>query len=141
MRWPRAGVLGAGLLLASACDGGAAPGASRCLPEPLSAEPARAVVGRALTVSSPAASCDLGYPPGHTYDLRLDLEGRADPVDLGPVAVAGDGSFATTVTVPPDAPPGAASVSVTGSPYDEPCDDGERSCAGYSVRVVLLAAS
>jgi hypothetical protein len=48
-----------------------------------------------------------------------------------------DGSFSATVDVPATASPGEADLSVGGSAYDEPCDDGE-SCAGYSTLLILL---
>lgn len=60
--------------------------------------------------------------------------GRADPLPLGGVEVARDGSFSATSTVPPGIPPGEAAVSFVPVPYD--CADGE-SCAGYSAGFVI----
>jgi hypothetical protein len=65
--------------------------------------------------------------------------GRRDAVGPGDVHVDLHGSFSATLTVPRDASPGEASLSVTGSPYDDCPDDA--SCAGYGMTVVLLPAS
>src|SRR6476620_518615 len=70
----------------------------RCLPEPLSVDPATVVVGRSVAVSSPAFRCDASYPAGKRYTLTLAFGGRMEPVELGTVAVDEDGSFRATVS-------------------------------------------
>ena len=119
---------------------GADAGGGACLPEPLIVRPAEVVAGASLTVASTGfRACGARYDDGHEYELQLSSLGRRDPIDLGDAAVAPDGSFTATVTVPADASPGESEIGVRGSPYDEPCGDGE-SCAGYGVRVTVLPA-
>lgn len=103
----------------------------RCLPEALEVSPETVAPGEAVTVSSPAAGCVLAPPRDGGY--RLTLVGFADSWELGAVDPAADGAFATTVTIPPAAPAGRASIVVTGSAYDD-CPDGG-SCVGYQVDV------
>lgn len=109
-----------------------------CLPELPVVRPSEVVAGEQLTISSTGSACGARHDGGKRYGLQLLSLGRADPVDLGDVDVAPDGSFTATVSVPADASPGESAVSVSGSPYDEPCDDGEASCAGYDVSVTVL---
>jgi hypothetical protein len=68
----------------------------------------------------------------------LLLVGRGAPVDLGEVAVAGDGAFRADLGIPGDAPPGEAAIKMVGSVFDTaPCNDtgapavGAASCASY----------
>ena len=137
---------GLGLLLSTAlaaaaltgCGSGVFGSAERCLPEPLSVDPAQVVVGGSVTVSSPAFSCGTRYPEGKHYALSLSPGGGTGPVELGSYPVERDGSFRATVTVPASAPPGEADLAVSGSPFDQPCDDGESSCAVYSTLLTLL---
>jgi len=111
-----------------------------CLPELPPVQPAEVVAGTQLTIASTGFSCDARYDDEEKrYPLELGSVGRAEPVDLGDVDVDPDGSFTTTVTVPVDASPGESHVSVSGSPYDEPCDD-TGSCAGYTVSLTVLPA-
>ena len=106
----------------------------RCLPARLQVSPPTVARGESITVSSPAADCSLGYGRGHTYRVRLIHPGQPGP----PVttAVAEDGSFRMTLTVPPTFPSGPATVAVTGSPMDD-CDDGGGSCAGYAAYLTV----
>jgi hypothetical protein len=111
-----------------------------CLPEPVTVQPAEVAAGAPLTVASTGfRACGARYDDGHQYELQLFSLGRRDPIDLGDVDVARDGSFTATVAVPADASPGESEIGVRGSPYDEPCEDGE-SCAGYGVRLIVLPA-
>lgn len=110
-----------------------------CDPEMPTVEPAAVVVGEQLTIASTGFSCDARYDDGKRYGLELSSVGREDPVDLGDVDVAPDGSFRVTVTVPVDASPGESFVSVSGSPFDEPCDD-TASCATHGQDVTVLPA-
>lgn len=139
--WLRAGLTAAVVLLVVAVLGvmsANAPGwfvrpAFRCLPARLVVEPHTAAPGGSVTVSSPAADCDLGYPPGHTYDVIL----RHREVATAPqrVRVDADGRFAAAIAVPASFPLGYAVVSVTGSPFDD-CDD-RGSCVGYAAELVV----
>ena len=122
----------------SGCGDGVSGG--DCLPELPTAQPAEVVAGGRLTLASTGFTCDARYDEGKRYQLELASLGRVDPVDLGEVDVAPDGSFTATVTVPADASPGESAVSVSGSPYDEPCED-TGSCAGYTVSLTVLPAS
>lgn len=108
--------------------------APRCLPARLQVSPQTVAPGESITVSSPAADCSLGYGRGHAYRVRLSHPGQPGP----PVttAVAEDGSFRMTLTVPATFPSGPAIVSVTGSPMDD-CDDGGGSCAGYAANFTV----
>ncbi|WP_313539679.1 hypothetical protein [Leifsonia aquatica] len=106
---------------------------------PLEVPPPGPDAGTTVTISSPAAECDLGYSAGHTYSVTLVAEGvpgapgtRTSPVE---VEVAADGSFSVPLAIPDDFPRGDASVVVSGSPYDECGTDGTGSCAGYTAAV------
>jgi hypothetical protein len=104
----------------------------------MTASPRRVAVGERVTVSSPAFRCAARYPAGTRYRLSLLLAGRGAPEPLGTVPVARNGSFRATVTVPADAPPGAAAIAVAGSLFDDCLDNQRGSCAGYSVDLTLL---
>ena len=138
--------LAAVLLVAGLGACGDAVSGGDCFPELPTVEPASVAAGAQLTVTSTGFACDARYDDGKQYGLELFSLGRADPVDLGDVDVAPDGSFSATVTVPADASPGESALSVSGSRYDEPCDDtggsggGSGSCAGYGVTVTVLPA-
>lgn len=135
-----ASVLAAALALGLAgCGSSVRLGPPPCLPAPLEVAPPRPDAGTTVTVSSPAAECDLGYSAGHTYSVTLVAEGvpgtpgtRTSPVE---VEVAADGSFSVPLPIPDGFPRGDASVVVTGSPYDECGKDGTGSCAGYTAAV------
>ena len=116
-----------------------------CLPQLPTVAPAAVAAGGQLTITSTGFTCDARYEDGQQYGLELFSLGRTDPIDLGDVDVAPDGSFSATVTVPADASPGESVLSVSGSAYDEPCDDtggsgGGGGCAGYGVTVTVLPA-
>ncbi|RDV44124.1 hypothetical protein DOE76_13845 [Leifsonia sp. ku-ls] len=108
--------------------------AARCLPARLTASPGTVAPGESLTVSSTGADCDLGYRAGHTYTVALHHPGQSTP----PIetAVAEDGSFRLTLTVPATFPSGPAAVIVHGSPMDD-CHDTGSSCAGYAASVTV----
>jgi hypothetical protein len=129
-----------GLLLAAAGCADDGDPAARCLPARLAVEPAQVEVGGQVTLSAPAAGCDLGYDDGAYYEVYLALLDHADAVDLGDVEVGEDGSFRAVLTVPADAPPGPASLGARGSAYDECPDDTTGGCAGYEVLLTLLPA-
>lgn len=120
------------LTAASLMVTGCAP-AARCFPEPLKATPASVAAGGAVTISSAAARCDLGYPDGHTYSIVLWHRGIHS--ESSSVRVAPDGAFGTELTVPADFPHGEAFVVVSGSTYDDCADTG--SCAGYSTTITV----
>ncbi|ERK71402.1 hypothetical protein [Leifsonia aquatica] len=134
-----AGLAAALALTLAGCGSSARLGIDRCLPAPLEVTPPGPDAGTTVTVSSPAAECDLGYSAGHTYSVTLVAEGvpgtpgtRTSPVE---VEVAADGSFSVPLAIPDDFPRGDASVVVSGSPYDECGKDGTGSCAGYTAAV------
>jgi hypothetical protein len=128
-------VVAAGTLLGLAACGSAIRFGDPCLPARLAVSPAEVAAGGTVTVSSPAAGCDLGYGEGHTYTIVLNSRGKSSP----PVTaeVARDGSFSADVTVPGDFAAGAAYVVVAGSPYDDCGKDGRGSCAGYAADVLI----
>ena len=141
---PRTLGLVAALLVAGPCGCDDGVSGEDCYPELPTVQPASVPAGAQLTVTSTGSACDASYDDGKRYGLELSSLGRADPVDIGDVDVAPDGSFSATVTVPTDASPGESVLSVSGSRYDEPCDDtggsggGSGSCAGYGVTVTVL---
>ena len=112
-----------------------------CLPEPLTVSPATAPAGSSVEVSSPAAACEIDYPPGTQYALtlrslaELDSPGGADDAPTTVAPVAENGEFSATVDIPPDFPKGLAIVGIRGSTFDE-CGKNPPpgvSCAGYEV--------
>lgn len=115
------------LLLAGCASG------PQCLPASLHVNPSTVAAGQTVTLSAPAATCDLGYAPGHSYSLSIQTHGTV--LKLPDVAVRTDGSFSAVITVPVTAPKGAAEVVVTGSPFDN-CDD-TGSCAGYGIPLTI----
>ncbi|WP_290472682.1 hypothetical protein [Leifsonia sp. 71-9] len=129
-------------LVLAGCGSAVRFGPPPCLPAPLQVTPSAPARGGAITVSSPPASCDLGYSDGHSYSVILAaaaaIEGtpgpRTEPVEA---EVAADGSFSIPVAIPADFPRGDAVVIVTGSPYDECGTDGTGSCAGYAATLSL----
>ncbi len=133
-------LLAAGLLLTAAGCATDGDPTARCLPARPTVQPAQVAVGGEVTLSAPAAGCDLGYDDGASYEVTLFLHGRADAVDLGDVDVDVDGSFRMTLTVPADAPPGPAALALAGSSYDDCDDTGSGSCASYGVDLDLLPA-
>ena len=115
------------LLLATGCS----TAQDQCLPEAISLSETTARPGGTITVSAPAAKCDLGYADGKDYTLQLISEySEKDPLKGREVAVNADGSFSDEVPIPTDFPQGAAMLLVSGSPFDE-CGDLD-SCAAYS---------
>ncbi len=134
---PPVALITAVLLAATGCGHHAEP-ASGCLPARLSVTPAEVEAGGEVTLSAPAAGCDLGYDEGPRYEVGLTGEAGAG-FDLGEVEVAEDGSFRTVLTVPADAPPGPSTLAVSGSRYDE-CLDTTGSCAGYGVYLTVVPA-
>jgi hypothetical protein len=107
----------------------------QCLPQPLITTPSSVAAGSTVTVSSKAASCDLGYPSGHTYTLQLGQGGVMTKAVDAPVKK--DGSFAARLDVPSDFARGTAYIVVKGSTYDDCKDTGSGSCAGYTTKVTV----
>ena len=105
----------------------------RCelLPGTREAAPTSTAPGAAVTVSSAAPSCDLGYSEGHTYSVVLSNHGTSTKATNAQVAK--DGSFSTQLDVPAGFPRGEAYVLVKGSTYDD-CKD-TRSCGGYATTI------
>jgi hypothetical protein len=128
------------LLVAGLCGCGDGVSGGDCFPELPTVRPAAVAVGAQLTIASTGFGCDARYDDGKQYGLRLSSDGRIDPIDLGDVDVAPDGSFSVTVTVPRNASPGESSLAVSGSPYDEPCQDTGSSCASYAASLTVLPA-
>jgi hypothetical protein len=90
-------------------------------------------VGGKVTLSSGPVGCHATYPPGKTYAVTLALVGRAAPKPLGKASVKPDGSFAATIVIPPDAPPGEAYLEIKGSAFDTcNADTHNSSCAVYA---------
>ncbi|WP_432524293.1 hypothetical protein [Kineococcus sp. SYSU DK006] len=132
------------VLLSAGC---AAPRtSSRCLPAPLQLSPDSIAPGGQVTLSSPPAPCGTTNPGGATYTFMLRYDHMPDPtadpgsdsalVQLGQLQVPADGAFQTQLNIPADAPAGQATLAVTGSRHDEPCEDGG-SCAAYSTLLTI----
>jgi hypothetical protein len=124
----------------AACRGVQLGDGNQCLPSPMTASPSQIVVGGTVTVSSPSFACRASYPAGKQYRLLLAEVGRAAPWSLGRVPVGRDGSFRASLVIPTDAPPGEASIEVSGSAFDDCGDTAGGSCAGYAVALTLLPA-
>ena len=141
MRWGQRAVIAAAatVMAFSGLTGCSSP--TRCLPQPLTASATVVERGSTVKVSSPKASCDLGYKAGHTYAITIASEGSQSSGKPTPgpqttpatVTVNVDGSFATTVPVPVNFPIGPAFIVVTGSRLDR-CED-TGSCAGYAIGI------
>ena len=112
----------------------ASDGSEWCGPAALHVTPDRAAPGASVTVSSPAAACDLGLGEGATYVVTLhsDTGRRGRPVEA---PVSPEGAFSVEVPVPAGFPTGPASVLVTGSPLDS-CGEGA-SCAAYTAAMEI----
>ena len=112
--------------------------AKECLPSRLVVSPTSVRVGGAVVVSSGPFGCHASYPPGKTYVITLALVGRAAPKTLRTVPVNQNGSFRTVLTIPSDAPPGEAYLTVTGSAFDKCDDTPNASCVGYTSPALAL---
>lgn len=112
---------------------GCSGASSRCFPEPLKATQTSTSAGGSVTVSSAAASCDLGYSADHTYSLILANKGVISKAVRA--LVGKDGSFSAELMVPADFPQGETYVLVKGSTYDNCKDTG--SCVGYAVSITV----
>jgi hypothetical protein len=89
--------------------------------------------GTSIDLSADPFPCDGSYGSGHTYRATLVVtppDRTGARFDLGSFPVARDGSFATSLRLPPDAPAGRAVLNLRGSTYDR-CDDGNSACPGY----------
>lgn len=128
---------GALLVCVTGCSGSADAG-QRCLPSPLQLSSTTVAAGAQVTVSSEPMTCGASYPQGTTYTLSLKA-GPTAPVQLTQVPVPADGAFSTTVTIPASTPAGEASIDVRGSLFDQPCQDGESSCAAYTTVLTVTA--
>lgn len=115
------------LLTATGCSNAQ----SECLPEPMSVSQPTVQPGAKITVSAPAAKCDLGYAQGKNYTLQLISEYAEEKTNITrEVRVNTDGSFSDEVPIPEQFPQGAAMLLISGSPFDE-CDE-LNSCAAYA---------
>lgn len=103
----------------------------------LMVQPASAAPGSKVKVTSTSGCVDearsrkrlpiyLGFAPG-----------RREALQAGTVRPSADGSFDTTITVPPTAQPGDVFLTVGGW-YDDLCRDGG-SCASYAVPFTIQA--
>ena len=128
----------AGLFLALPTVVGGCATQAPCLPEPLAVSPSTVPVGSSVVVSSPAAVCEIDYPPGTTYTVMLlaDASGTSRETVA---AVAEDGEFSATVDIPPDFPRGPATITILGSTFDECAEDPPPGveCAGYQVGLTV----
>lgn len=114
--------------------------APTCRPERLELSATRVRAGDTVRVSSKPAPCTL-YAEGKAYQARLLFVGRADPVVLGEVPVARDGSFSVDLEIPLSASPGEAAIKMEGSAYEGACSSASAhvSCALYLVSFEILA--
>ena len=104
-----------------------------CLPELAHATPSSAPAGSVITVSAPAANCDLEYYGEIEYTVGIANIGTGGPDTMQKFMVQPDGSFTVDVEVPADLSPGEAYVHIAGSRYvTAPCLD-NASCATYDV--------
>lgn len=109
----------------------------RCLPAQPTATPATVPAGGEVTLASRGfGGCDTYAEPIDQLVI-LGTAGRMPPTPLATITAATDGSFSTTVTIPPDAPPGEGYLDVMGSRWDE-CDD-SGSCVGYGTTILITS--
>lgn len=87
-----------------------------CGPAPLVVEPDPASVGSVVTLSAPAAQCDLGQVGA--YSIRLVSPEGAE-FALGEVEPASSGQFSVDLQLPPGAGPGSFALAVDGSVLDD----------------------
>lgn len=133
-RW----LLTAAVVVVGAPGCSAATGGDPCLPPPLQLSASTVRAGEQVTVSSGPLTCDADHTGGWTYTLWLKSGG--DPsVQVGEVQVPVDGAFSSALTVPVSTPVGETSLYVDGSLYDQPCNDGESSCAAYTALLTIAA--
>lgn len=118
-----------------ACSGSPFSRGNACLPAQPVAEPPVVAPGASLTLRSTGFDGCAGYAEPVEYVVVLGFQGRQPPTGLGVVTAAIDGTFSTTVAIPPDASPGPAGITITGSAWDE-CDDSS-SCAGYGAQIFV----
>lgn len=112
---------------------------SRCFLQRLELSPTRVRAGDTVRVSSRPAQC-MPYAEGTTYRALLLFVGRADPVVLGNVPVAQDGSFTVEFEIPRSASPGEAAIKMEGSAFDGACGrSATASCGTYLVPFEILA--
>jgi len=116
------------------------PTTQPCLPSRLAVVPATVRVGGKVVLSAAAFTCSAKYEPGKTYTVTLGLVGRSEPKALGSVPVNEDGSFKATLSIPADASPGLAYLSVGGSAFDNCGKSGDGSCAVYGSPPLTLTA-
>jgi hypothetical protein len=92
-------------------------------------------VGDEVTVSSPAASCQVERPANHRYSVVLhDVTGAAFPVGSAPVT--DHGQFTLTFQLPAAARPGAAGLTVIGNNLS--CEQSD-SCPGYGTALTITS--
>lgn len=128
----------AGLFLALHTVVGGCTAQAPCLPEPLAVSPSTVPAGSGVVVSSPAAACEIDYPPGTTYTVML-LAGASRTSRETAAPVAEDGEFSATVDIPPDFPRGPATITILGSTFDQCAEDPPPgvACAGYQVGLTI----
>ncbi|WP_380162709.1 hypothetical protein [Kineococcus sp. R86509] len=130
--------VGVVMLALAGCSAVAGVGGDPCLPPPLQVSPSTVGAGEQVTVSSGPITCGATYPEGTTYTLMLKA-GSDALVQVAEVQVPADGAFSSVVTVPASTPAGEVSLAVVGSLFDQPCQDGEGSCAAYTTLLTVIA--
>lgn len=112
---------------------GCASSETDCVPASLMLSSETVDRGSAVTVSSPAADCELQFTAGGKYSIVIlsnnDAGNSTTPVNT---RADGNGVFTARLLVPKDFPTGSARISVRGVKL--PCGADE-SCPGYVAQV------
>lgn len=119
---------------ASGCTGRfGPPPPGGCVPARMVVSPGIAGPGDVVTLSAPGVACDLNLPDPTVFELRLQHEAERGHAVEATATLANDGSFTATLVIPPDFPPGAATVFLVNH-------DVVDWCPGYSMPVAMIAA-
>lgn len=108
------------------------PPVQGCVPARMTVTPTTAEAGDMITLSAPGVACDLNLPDPTVFELRLQHEAQRGTTVETTATLANDGSFITTLVIPPDFPPGNATVFLVN--YDV-----VEWCPGYSMPVAMNA--
>lgn len=122
-----------GIALAFTSLTGCASSTHTCTPSDLKLSSETVARGSAITVSSPAAACEIQFTNEGIYSISIlsnDDDGNRTP----PVTAKADhhGSFTVRLLVPTNFPTGTARVSVQGAKLSCGTDE---SCPGYVAQV------
>ncbi len=95
----------------------------RCYPAQAVVSPRSASAGATVRLSSRGfLACKAHLPRGTRYAIDLYPLSTRQRTPLGVTSVATDGTFSTTVTIPPGTPPGAAMLLLDSDALVALCD-------------------